>query len=99
MMKATVLLFLSAGLVLSAGATEFEKPVRLKGGGEFVRVDSPGYAYPCLADVDQDGKKDLIVGQFAGGKMKVYRGLSDGKFAAGEWLKAEGEIAEVPGVW
>jgi hypothetical protein len=29
----------------------------------------------------------------------VYTGLGGGKFAAGDWLMAGGEVAEVPGVW
>lgn len=77
----------------------FEAPVRLSAGGELIQVESPGYASPCWADVDGDGEKDLVVGQFAKGKMKVYRNLGGGKLAAGEWLEADGEIAEVPGVW
>ena len=78
---------------------EFEAPVRLKAGGKFIRTESPGYASPCWADVDGDGKKDLIVGQFAGGKMKVYRNLGQGRLEKGKWLKAGGKVAEVPGVW
>ena len=85
--------------VAPSGAADFETPVRLKGGDASVRVESPGYACPTWADVDGDGKKDLIVGQFAGGKMRVFKGLGGTKFAAGEWLKAEGKVAEVPGVW
>lgn len=77
----------------------FAQPVRMKAGGEYVRVESPGWAAPCWADVDRDGKKDLVVGQFRGGKMKVYRNLGEGQLAAGKWLEAEGTIAEVPGVW
>ncbi len=106
MLKATILLpvCLAAGMTatpISATpqAPEFEAPIRLKAGGKFIRTESPGYASPCWADVDGDGKKDLIVGQFAGGKMKVYRNLGEGKLAKGEWLKAEGKVAEVPGVW
>lgn len=49
--------------------------------------------------MDGDGKKDLIVGQFNKGKMRVFKGLGGTKFAAGAWLKAEGQVAEVPGVW
>ncbi|MBM3834312.1 MAG: hypothetical protein FJ403_13795 [Verrucomicrobia bacterium] len=64
-----------------------------------VRVESPGYAAPCWADIDADGKKDLLVGQFKEGKIRVFKGLGDGKFAAGEWLKADGKVATVPGVW
>ena len=82
-----------------AAAADFEKPVRLKGGDEFVRVEGPGWAAPCLADVDRDGKPDLLVGQFNKGKIRVYKGQGDAKFGPGEWLQAEGTVAEVPGVW
>ena len=80
-------------------AAEFERPVRLKADGVAVRVESPGYACPCWADIAGDGKKVLLVGQFSQGKIKVYKHLGAEKFAAGEWLKAEGKVAEVPGVW
>ena len=98
-MKNIVAFAALAGAASLAGAAEFERPVRLKGGAELVRVESPGYACPCLVDIDGDGKADLLVGQFAKGKIRVYKGLGDGRFAAGEWLKAEGAVAEVPGVW
>jgi len=81
------------------GAGEFAPPVRLHGGDEPVQVESPGYAAPCWADIDGDGRKDLLVGQFRSGKIRVYKNLGKEKLAAGEWLKAEGKIAEVPGVW
>jgi hypothetical protein len=80
-------------------ATEFEPPVRLKAGGVPIRVESPGYAAPCWVDVDGDGMKDLVVGQFNKGKIRVYKNQGDGKFADGVWLQAEGQVAEVPGVW
>ena len=80
-------------------AAEFEKPVRLESADGPVRVESPGYAAPCWADVDRDGKKDLLVGQFAQGKIRVFKGLGRDKLAAGEWLQADGDVAEVPGVW
>jgi hypothetical protein len=81
------------------GAAEFEAPVRLSGGGEPIRVEQPGFAAPAWADVNGDGKKDLLVGQFNKGKIQIFKNLGGGKLAAGEWLMAEGEPAEVPGVW
>lgn len=82
-----------------AGAAEFQDPTRMTAGGEAIRVERPGYAAPCWQDVDGDGHKDLLVGQFSGGKIKVYKGDGSGKLAKGEWLQADGETAEVPGVW
>ena len=95
-------LILSSFLVAAtavAGAAEFAAPVRLGGGGEAVRVESPGYAAPCWADIDGDGQKDLLVGQFNGGKIRFYKNLGQNKLAAAQWLKAEGKVATVPGVW
>ncbi|MBI2827556.1 MAG: VCBS repeat-containing protein [Planctomycetia bacterium] len=84
---------------IAVRAVEFDKPVRLEAAGAAIRVESPGYAAPCWADIDGDGKKDLLVGQFNMGKIRVFKNLGDGKLAAGEWLKADGEVAQVPGVW
>ena len=85
--------------VAACGAAEFEEPVRMRGGDEVIRVERPGYAAPAWSDVDGDGKKDLLVGQFNQGKIRVFKNLGQGKLAVGEWLKAEGAVAEVPGVW
>jgi hypothetical protein len=82
-----------------SGAAEFAEPVRLKAGDKAIKVEAPGYAFPCWADVDGDGKKELLVGQFRGGKMKVFKHLGDYKFAEGSWLEVDGKPAEVPGVW
>jgi hypothetical protein len=89
---------LSGGLGIGSSA-EFHPPTRLKADGVPVRVESPGYAAPCWADIDGDGKKDLLVGQFHGGKICVYKNLGEVKLAPAQWLKAEGAVAEVPGVW
>jgi len=99
-MKTTFLstLLLTSGLAVG-GAAEFAAPVRLEADGKPVRVESPGYAAPCWADIDGDGKKDLLVGQFSQGKIRIFKNLGGGKLAAGQWLQAEGKVAEVPGVW
>jgi hypothetical protein len=89
------LLFASA----SSPAADFTSPVRLMADGKAIRVESPGYACPCWADLDGDGKKDLLVGQFSGGKIMMYKNLGDMKFAKGVFLSVNGKPAEVPGVW
>jgi hypothetical protein len=91
-------LFLGGGTA-ACSAADFADPVRLKAGDAAVRVESPGYAFPCWTDIDGDGKKELLVGQFNKGKIKVYKHLGAQKFAPGDWLQAEGSVAEVPGVW
>jgi hypothetical protein len=82
-----------------SSGSRFSAPERLKAAGGWVKVEAPGYAAPCWADLDGDGNKDLIVGQFAGGRMRVYRNLGEGKLGEGTWLEAGGKVAEVPGVW
>ena len=77
----------------------FEAPVRVAAADGSIRTEAPGYAAPAWYDVDGDGRRDLVVGQFAGGKMRVYKSTGAGTFAPGEWLMAAGEVAEVPGVW
>jgi hypothetical protein len=99
-MKLSLLVILVVGGCLAMGsAPEFQPPVRLTADGVPVRVESPGYAAPRWADIDGDGNKDLLVGQFRKGRIRVYKHKGDGGLAAGEWLKAEGAVAEVPGVW
>ena len=93
----SALLFGGSSAVCSAA--DFHTPVRLTAAGTAIRVESPGYAAPCWADIDGDGKKDLLVGQFNQGKIRVFKNLGAGKLGAGDWLKADGKVAEVPGVW
>ena len=94
-MRAFVALIALAGLVFAQG---FEKPVRLKAGGEFINVDI-GHAAPYVFDWNKDGKRDLLVGQFGNGKLRIY--LNSGtniqpKYTTLEWFKAGGAVATVP---
>lgn len=81
------------------GGSSFASPVRLNAGGKPISVESPGYASPAIADMNSDGRLDLLVGQYQDGKINVYLRNKDNSFAAGEWLKTGSETAEVPGIW
>jgi hypothetical protein len=63
---------LAGGALAFGGPAEFQPPVRLKADGVPVRVEAQGWACPCWADLDGDGKKDLLVGQFHQGKIRVF---------------------------
>ena len=78
---------------------QFSEPVRLRVKGKPIRLEAPGYAAPCWADIDGDGKQELLVGQFSRGKIRVFRDLGDDGFASAEWLKAGDDTAQVPGIW
>ena len=86
-------------IIQASTGAPFHPPVRLETAGGYVKVESPGYAVPCWADVDGDGKKDLLVGQFAKGKIAFFKNVGVAKLAPRQWLQADGKDAEVPGVW
>lgn len=56
--------------------SELEQPFRALASGEPIDVDT-GHSAPYFADFDGDGLKDLLVGQFGGGRLRIY--LNKGK--------------------
>lgn len=76
----------------------FEKPVRVEEVMGPINVEI-GHAAPFMADLDKDGKDDLLVGQFGSGRLRIYKNIGSQKepeFRSFEWLMAEKEIASVP---
>jgi len=74
----TVPLFMAAGVlrlfpVAAAGDSEFGPVQMVHSGG--ASIDVPGYSVPSYVDWDNDGRKDLIVGQGSGTtdpRVRVY---------------------------
>jgi len=100
MQNICVLLF-SASVGLTA-ATEFESPFMVEAAGKPIAVTISGYTCPTFSDVDGDGKMDLVVGQYSGGKLTYYKNVSDTKtpkFAKAASLMSDGKALSVPGVW
>ena len=48
-----------------------EPGAKLEADGKVIDV-RVGHLVPCVMDWNADGKKDLIVGQFSGGKIRLY---------------------------
>jgi hypothetical protein len=94
----TVLAVLGFALLCPAGFGAMKDGVRLKADGEVIDVDI-GHLVPCVADWNSDGKKDLIVGQFSGGKIRLYvnQGTdSEPVFKDFEYMKAGGAEIRLP---
>lgn len=98
----THLLIAWAGLFFAlscAGASGvFQDGVRLQADGEIIDV-AVGHLVPCFSDWNADGKRDLIVGQFSGGKIRLYLNQGTDKdpaFKGFEFLKAGGAEISLP---
>ncbi|HEY3320028.1 MAG TPA: hypothetical protein VGP72_06160 [Planctomycetota bacterium] len=71
-----VLLAISA---LLCAAAEFQPGVKVEAGGKPIDMEI-GHLVPVVVDWNGDGKKDLIVGRFSGGEIRLY--LNQGTDAA-----------------
>ena len=56
-------------------ADELAAPVPVKVGGQQLDVEHMGHAAPFVGDFDRDGLKDLLVGEFYKGRLRIYRNL------------------------
>ena len=58
-----------------------------------------GHSAPFITDFNQDGKMDLLVGQFGEGKLRIYLNQGDNQkpqFGKFKYLKAGGKEASIP---
>lgn len=81
-----------------APSAELEPPVRLEAAGKPIDTEI-GHAAPFVCDFDGDGLKDLLVGQFGEGLLRIYRNEgtnSEPKLAAGVKFKEGKEDWRVP---
>ena len=71
--RITVFAVLLAASAARAQMPAFEKGVKVQAGGKDIEI-AVGHCVPAAADWNGDGKKDLIVGHFAGkpGNIKLF---------------------------
>lgn len=97
-------LALTAGIVVADGDAQpaakdpgnrLADPVKLIASDEAINVDV-GHAHPLMADLDGDGVRDLLVGQFGGGKLRLYRNAgtnAEPSFTAFDYVAGPNEAA------
>ena len=88
-----------APLAAQESATELLPPVRLEAAGKPIDTPKIGHAAPFVGDVDGDGVKDLLVGQFDDGVLWIYRNEGTDaapKLAAGVRFKDGKQDGTVP---
>ncbi|MHC4342758.1 MAG: FG-GAP repeat domain-containing protein [Planctomycetota bacterium] len=95
-----ILLLMIATAPLAGGEdkSEFLAPVRIEAGGRPIDTEV-GHAAPLVADFDGDGIRDLLVGQFGGGILWIFRNEGTNirpKLAAGVKFKGESPDGRVP---
>ena len=96
MLRVLFVLLVLATLV--PAQTELEKPFAVKAGDEPIDV-TIGHAAPFFVDMDGDGLKDLLVGQFGQGQLRIYKNVGRAgvpAFDKFEWFKAGAEVGKVP---
>jgi len=98
MRKLTVLaLAVLFALPAVAAIPRFHEPVLLEDGG--VTIDVGYYGAPMMFDWDEDGKKDMVLGQFGAGNIRFYPNVGDDSapvFNGFEFLQAGGVNITLP---
>ncbi len=101
LMSAFLALLLVGQLVPSPPARildDLAPPVRIEAAGKPIDTDI-GHAAPFVGDFDGDGVNDLLVGQFGGGLLWIYRNEGTNaapKLAAGVKFKDGEKEGTVP---
>lgn len=79
-------LLAASSLFAQTPESELRAPVRLQADGKVIDTPMIGHAAPFVGDFDGDGVRDLLVGQFDGGLLWIYKNVGSNaapKLAAG----------------
>jgi len=87
-------------IVVYAQAPLFLDPDSIQANG--LNIDVGRYGSPYAYDWDEDGKKDLIIGQFTSGAIRFYKNIGthfNPVFGNYVWLQADGLEIILPAGW
>ena len=79
-------------------APDLAPPVKITANGKPIDVERSGHSAPFVGDFFGDGKPALLVGQFDGGKLRVYRNQGTAaapKYGDFEWFKASEALGTI----
>lgn len=93
MCKFLLILSMSFMLISYAETPVFDDPVYIEANGIPINVGYGGNASPFVIDWDEDGKQDLLLGQFNLGRVRFYTNTGanyDPTFGDFVYLQADG---------
>ena len=87
-----------ASMFCAPAQAQFHEGIKLEANGDIIDIKI-GHLVPCVTDWNSDGSKDLIIGQFEAGKIRLY--LNQGSDSAptfndSEFLHAGGVEISLP---
>ena len=97
-MRKTLLLLTASVVLALATPPMFHDFVYVYTGASAITV-AGGHADPCVLDWDGDGLKDLLLGEFTQGRIRVYLNIgtnSEPVFETWHYLESDGATITLP---